>query len=112
MRATPFSSTSASIWIGATGSCCTSSHWSAVTSASCRSKNLPSGVRTMVPVSRPCSTVSRSRRCNDRQIRLVTQKAMGGATKNAMRKNQVRSLIDMLSLIAMMSLPEAKSSTE
>ena len=79
---------------------------------SCRSKYLPSGVRTMVPVSRPCSTVSRSRRCSDRQIRLVTQNMMGGSTNRPIRKNQVMSLIDRFSLIAMMSLPAANQNTE
>ena len=39
---------------------------------SCTSIISPCGSRTMRPVSRPCSTRSRSRRCRPRQMRLVT----------------------------------------
>ncbi|KUH35166.1 hypothetical protein ATE80_30950 [Streptomyces kanasensis] len=59
----------------------------------------------MMPVSRPCSTLSRSRRWRPRQIRFVTTKAMTGPTKKAIRTNQVTALIDMWKCVATMSLP-------
>ena len=48
-------------------------------SGSWTSMNSPCGSRTIRPVSRPCRTRSRSRRCRPRQTRLVTQNAIGGA---------------------------------
>ena len=79
--------------------------------SSCRSKNLPSAVRMIVPVSRPCRTFSRSWRCSDQQIRRVTQKTMTGTTNTSIRKRMVTSLIDNCRRMAMMSLPAANMST-
>ena len=77
-EATPCSSVPRSSASGRWGSCCTRFQRVNSSSGSCCSKNSPSAVRTMRPVSRPCRTRSRSLRCSDRQIRLVTQNASGG----------------------------------
>ena len=45
------------------------------------SENSPVSDRTMMPDSRPCSTLSRSARCRPKQIRRVAQKANAGATE-------------------------------
>ena len=61
----------------------------------------------MTPDSRPCMTLSRSRRCSPMQIRFVTQNMIGGSRITANRMNQVIQLTGISKIVAKKSLPPA-----
>ncbi len=105
LRLTPFSSTAGPSSSGLYCSCAVSVCSCSWLSGSWISTNSPCGRRLMMPVSRPCSTFSLSRRWRPRQIRLVTMNAMTGPTKKKIRTNQVIELIDRWKCVAQRSFP-------